>query len=196
MQIPRVESPDRYQGLYVFDFGEWTAFGYTAEEVATLLESETYRDAKVYRIVRVSPDGSFELKGVSVDRFQLEAALIFNRQTLEEARDDFRQLSEIAAAGLPCRAFLHLADRGAHDDIPRYLTALIYPAEYDDDVAAWLLEAGFEGGDVVEGGVSAVTDYYRHQHKVLERTQLWSKSAIQSRSREELLASVRRAVQR
>lgn len=197
MQLPKVDSPERYRGLYIFDFGEWTALGYTAEEVATLLESEAHRSAKVYKIVRASPDGQFELKGVSTERFQLETGLLFNRRELGRARADFSELSRLTTrGGLPCRAFLHLADRGPHDDVPRYVTALIYPAEYDDEIAAWLLTENFEGGDSVEGGISAVTDYYRHHHDVLERAQLWSKSAIPSRSRDELNATIRNAVQR
>ena len=39
MKLPELSSPARYQGLYVFDFGEWTAVGYTAEEIAALLET-------------------------------------------------------------------------------------------------------------------------------------------------------------
>lgn len=197
MQLPTVDQPERYRGLYVFDFGAWTALGYTVEEVAALLESEAYRDAKVYKIVRASPTGQFELKGVSAERFQLEAGLFFNRNELVDARADYHELADLAArGGLPCRAFLHLADRGPREGVPRYAAALIYPAEYDDEIAAWLLTEGFEGGDWVEGGVSAVTDYYGHQHTILERTQLWSRSAIPSRSREDLIASIRTAVQR
>lgn len=196
MQIPKVDTPERYRGLYLFDFGDWTAIGYTAEEIAALLESEQYRNGKVYRIVRASPAGEFELKGVAAERFQLETALMFNRERLGDARADFAKLVEMGAAGAPCRGFVHLTDRGTQTDVARYVTALIYPAEYDDEVASWLLAEGFEGGDFVEGGVSAVTDYYREHHTILERAQLWSRSAIQSRSRDELLGSVRRAVQR
>ena len=44
MTIPSLEQPERYSGLYVFDFGQWTAVGYTADEVERLLESEAYRE--------------------------------------------------------------------------------------------------------------------------------------------------------
>ena len=40
------------------------------------------------------------------------------------------------------------------------LTAIIFPAEFTHDVSAWLSRIGFEGGDLVEGGPSQVTDYY------------------------------------
>ena len=47
MKLPQLTDPDRYEGLYVFDFGEQCAVGYTASEIAVLLESERYRNGKV-----------------------------------------------------------------------------------------------------------------------------------------------------
>ena len=61
MKMPELTSADKYAGLYVFDFGEQAAVGYTAEEIAVLLESEKYRTGKVYRIHRALPDGTMEL---------------------------------------------------------------------------------------------------------------------------------------
>jgi hypothetical protein len=40
MELPKLQKPDRYVGLYVFDFGGQVSVGFTAEEVAELLESE------------------------------------------------------------------------------------------------------------------------------------------------------------
>ena len=48
MKLPRVENTPKYQGLYVYDFGDWTAVGYTAGEIAILVESERYRGGKAY----------------------------------------------------------------------------------------------------------------------------------------------------
>jgi hypothetical protein len=197
MKLPHVDEPAHYRGLYLVDFGEWTAVGYTAEEVALLAESEQYRGAKVYKIVRATPDGRFELRGVAPERFQVESGMLFVRDRFDAARDDFDQLRDVAEKDPPpCRAFLHLADRGPAEASPRYVTALIYPAEYEDEVARWLGEANYAGGDVAEGGVSHVTNYYDAPKTIIERQQLWSRTAIPSRSREELYASVRRAVQR
>ncbi|MBM4025140.1 MAG: hypothetical protein FJ280_06975, partial [Planctomycetes bacterium] len=64
MKLPRLEKPDRYQGLYVFDFGDHTGVGFTAEEAAELLESERYKEGKVYKIQRAFPDGRMELRAV------------------------------------------------------------------------------------------------------------------------------------
>lgn len=197
MKLPELDQPHRYRGLYLFDFGEWTAVGYTAEEVALLLEHEAYRHGKVYRIVRATPDGQMELKGVSPERFQVESGMFFNRNDLAAAREDFVILTRLAQErGAPCRAFVHLADRGPDAELYRYVTALIYPAEYDDDMASWLLAAEYAGGDLAEGGISHVSNYHAEPKIILERQQLWSQPAIPSRSPEQVLSSVRQAVQR
>jgi hypothetical protein len=197
MKVPTLEQPARYRSLYVFDFGEWTAVGYTAEEIAVLLESEAYRAGKVYKIVRATPDGQMELRGVSAARFQLESGMLFNRDNLEAAQADFAKLTRLADnLGVPCRAFVHLADRGPQVEAARYVTALIYPAEYEDEMAHWLDEVRFAGGDLAEGGPSHVSDYYATEKTILQRQQLWSQPAIPSRSADEVLSSVGRAVQR
>lgn len=195
MKLPSLTQPERYRGLYIFDFGEWTAVGYTAEEIAILLESEAYKGGKVYKIHRAYPDGRLEIRGVSGVKFQTECGLFFYRNAAEDAHRDFDVLSQLADdVPPPCRAFVQLADRGAVER-GRYVTALIYPAEFDDEVARWLLEAGYMGGDTVEGGVSHVTNYYGEQKALLDRRQLWSRS-VPSRSADEVLATVRLAVQR
>ena len=196
MILPQIEQPDRYTGLYVFDFGDWTAVGYTAEEIAILLESENYHEGKVYKIHRVSPDGQMELRGISGNRFRIECGIFFYRNELDDARADFNAIAQnVDQAPPPCRAYLHLADRSAEIN-PRYVTALIYPAEYDDDMSRWLLSIGFAGGDLVEGGSSPVTNYYQESKTILERRQLWSRTSIPSRSADEIFATVRQAVQR
>lgn len=220
MHLPRVSQPQRYRSLFVFDFGDWTAFGYTAEELALLLEDPRYAAGRVFRIERAYPDGRVELRGVSRERFHLEAGMFFYRADRAAARADFDQL--VAAAQTrppPCRAFVHLVDRGtapgdgatpaldrasapaspAADACPqraRYATALIYPAEYDEDMAAWLLELGYAGGDTVEGGISHVTNYYEDARTILARRQLWSTKSYESRASDEVFRTVRRTVQR
>jgi len=197
MRLPTLEHPERYCGLYVFDFGEWTAVGYTADEIATLLESEQYRSGRIYKITRAMPDGYMELRGVAPERFQLESGVFFTRADLDAARKDFAELCRLAEQKPPpCRAFVHLTDRGQMGGLSAYVTALIYPAEYEDEMAAWLLALGYSGGDLAEGGISHVTDYYAQEKRILERRQLWSRAAIPSRCREELLRTVRQVVQR
>ncbi len=197
MKLPRLDEPDRYRGLYVFDFGEWSAVGYTVEEVTRLLESETYRHGHAYKIVRAQPDGTLELRGVPHTRFQAESGTFFNRGERATAQADFTELCRAAdTQPPPCRAFVQLAERPPAEGVPPYVTALVYPAEYEDDIARWLLDRDYAGGDTVEGGISHVTNYYAEAHTVLDRRQLWTQSTLAARSAEEVLASVRRAVQR
>ena len=197
MKLPSIQQADRYRGLYVFDFGEWAAVGYTAEEVTLLLESEAHRSGKVYKILRATPDGQMEFRGVSATRFQLESGMLFNRASVDAAQADFAELVRLARAhAVPCRAFVHLADRGAQQATARFVTALIYPAEYEDELAQWLDAVRYSGGDLAEGGPSHVSDYYATEKTVLQRQQLWSQPAIPSRSADEVLSAVRRAVQR
>ena len=84
----------------------------------------------------------------------------------------------------------------AHRLRSRVVTALIYPAEYEDEIAAWLNATGYAGGDLAEGGSSHVTDYYAADKAILDRQQLWNQPAIPSRSADEVLRTVRQAVQR
>jgi len=196
MILPHVENPQRLRGLYVYDFGEWTAVGYTAEEIAILLEDATCGGGKVYKIHRATPDGHMELRGVSPTRFKQESGIFFHRRELESARADFEELRTAAErTPPPCRAFLHLGDRKI-DSPQRFVTALVFPAEFEDEIGHWLTAIDFRGGDLAEGGISHVGNYYEQEQTLLERQQLWSRPAIPSRTPEEVLANVRQAVQR
>ncbi len=197
MQLPPLDHPARYGGLYVFDFGAWTAVGYTTEEIAMLLESEQYRDGRVYRIVRAAPNGRMELQGVHNDRFHLESGMFFWRGDLPAAHADFDSLRRSAAdAPPPCRCFAHLADRGPEAGPTRFVVALIYGAEHEADMGAWLDRIDYRGGDTVEGGISRVTNYYEQPRRVLDRAQFHATPSAASRTREEVFSQVRRAVQR
>jgi hypothetical protein len=193
MKLPKLQKPDKYVGMYIFDFGDHVGVGFTAEEVAELLESERYRDGKVYKIHKAYPNGKLELRGVPAETFQLEAGMFFYSSDLEAARSDFKRLvSLVVEAGPPCRAKVHLAKYS--DD--KFVVALIYPAEYDEEVSSWLLDGEYKTAGAAEGGVGAVQRYYDKRAEILERHQLFSKSELISRTGEELLASLKLAVQR
>ncbi len=193
MKLPKLEKPEKYVGLYIFDFGNHVGIGFTAQEVAELLESEKYKKAKAYKIHKAWPDGKLELKGVRAEIFQLEAGMFFYSTDLDTARHDFKALVDWAVrTAPPCRAKVHLAKYS--DD--KCVVALIYPAEYDDEVSSWLLEGRYKTTGPAEGGIEAVQRYYDHNLKILERHQLFGKSDIISRTGPELLASVKVAVQR
>ena len=193
MKLPKLEKPEKYVGLYIFDFGGHVGTGFTAQEVAELLESEKYRQCKVYKIYKAYPDGRLELKGVRAEIFQLEAGMFFYSADPDIARRDFKTLVDFAVrTSPPCRAKVHMAKY--NDD--KYVLALIYPAEYDDEISSWLLEVKYNTKGVAEGGIEAVQRYYDQDPKILERHQLFGKSDISSRTGQELLASVKVAIQR
>ena len=193
MILPKLEKPEKYVGLYIFDLGDHVGTGFTAQEVAELLESEKYKHCKVYKIHRAWPDGKLELKGVRAEIFQLEAGMFFYSTDLETATRDFKALVDLAVkTAPPCRAKVHFAK---YSD-GKYVVALIYPAEYDDEVSSWLLESRYKTTGAAEGGIEAVQKYYDQSPKILERHQLFGKSDIISRTGQELLAAVKIAVQR
>jgi hypothetical protein len=193
MKLPELKKPEKYVGLYVFDFGDHTGVGFTAEEVAELLESEKYKDGKVYKIHKAYPDGRLELKGVPNEKFQLEAGMLFYSSELPAARRDFDALVNLAVKNTPpCRAKVHLAKYS--DD--KFVVALIYPAEYDDRFSSWLLNGEFKSSGAAEGGLGAVQSYYDQKPEIIQRHQLFSKTEVISRTGSELLASLKNAVQR
>ncbi len=195
MRLPELEHPERYQSLYVVDFGRTVAVGYTAEEVAVLLDSEAHRDVKVYRIHRASPDGTLELQGVPRQRFFLETGVFFYRSDLEAARGDYLAIFDLARRRPPpCRAQLFL---GKLDEPSRLacVAGLAYPAEYDQDVSRWLLDNELAAGDRADGGVGRL-EAVRRRTTVVESMQLQAAASRRSRSRQEILASTAQAVQR
>jgi len=193
MKLPELEKPEKYVGLYIFDFGDHTGVGFTAEEVSELLESEKYKHGKVYKIYKAYPDGRLEIKGVQNETFQLEAGMFFYSSELETARRDFKGLVNLAVkSSPPCRAKVHLAKY--RDE--KLAVALIYPAEYDSEFSSWLLDGDYRTSGAVEGGIEAIQRYYGQQPEILDRHQLFGQSETISRTGSELLSSLKLAVQR
>jgi hypothetical protein len=193
MKLPKLQNSEKYVGLYVFDFGDHTAVGYTAEEIAELLESERFKDYKVYKIHAAYPDGKMELKGVRNELFQLEMGMFFYSSDLQTAKRDFKELTKLAIRTFPpSRAKVHLAKFNEE----KFVVALIYPAEYNDEFSSWLLEGGYKTQGPAEGGIEALQRYYNQAPQVLERHQLFAQTSFESRTGPELLASIKMAVQR
>ena len=193
MELPKLQKPEKYVGLHVVDFGEHTGVGFTAQEVAELLDSEKYKHCKVYKIHKAYPDGKLELKGVQAEIFQIESGMLFYSGELDSAKGDFKGLVDLAVEmSPPCRAKVHLAK---YSDT-KLAAVIIYPAEYEEEVSAWLMEGRYKTAGAAEGGIEAVERYYRDKPEILERHQLFGQAAIESRTGEELLASLKLAVQR
>ncbi|MFC1677543.1 hypothetical protein ACFL3G_10845 [Planctomycetota bacterium] len=193
MNLPKLNNTQRYVGLYIFDFGEHTGVGFTAEEVAELLESEKYKDSKVYKIHKAYPDGRLELKGVRPEIFQLEIGMFFYASDNDTANSNFKKLTDLAIrTAPPCRAKVHLAKYSDE----KFVTAIIYPAEYNDEISDWLLDSDYKTTGQAEGGFDAVQRYYDDKPQLIETQQLFSNSEYQSRTGEQLLANLKTAVQR
>src|SRR4030042_460174 len=188
MKLPELKNSEKYVGLYVFDFGDHCGVGFTAEEVAELFESEKYKNCKAYKIHRAYPDGKLELKGVRAEIFQLEAGLFFYASDLETAKRDFKKLVNLAVkTAPPCRAKVHLAKYSEE----KLVTTLIYPAEYDEEMSAWLLDGGYKADGLADAGIGTVQKYYDAELQILDRHQLFGKSEYQNRTGEELLAGIK-----
>jgi len=195
MKLPQLEHPDRYAGLFVVDFGDTCSVGYTAEEVAWLLESEAHASAKVYRIQGAGPEGTLELKGVPASRFRTEAGLFFHARTPAAARSDFESIRALAEAeGFPCRAQLLLGSLETSARLP-WVVGVAYPAECDEDVSAWMLAHDVRAGEYADGGVGRLQAMREALH-VIETASLRPPAGRRARRREEVLAAVGRPVQR
>ncbi|MBN1787464.1 MAG: hypothetical protein JW806_03630 [Sedimentisphaerales bacterium] len=193
MQLPQLKDADRYTGLYIVDFGDKSSVGFTADEVAGLLESEKFKDIKVYKIYNAYPDGRMELKGVSNETFGLEAGMFFYEFDRVVAEADFKSLVNSAvSAAVPGRAKVHLAKYSDE----KFVTAIIYPAEYNEEFSKWLLDIDYKTAGPTEGGIGAVKRYYDDSPEILDRQRLLAKGQIESKTGKELLAATTRAVVR
>ena len=193
MKLPELHNSEKYVGLYIVDFEENSGVGFTADEVAELLESERFKDVKVYKIHNAYPDGRLEIKGVRSDIFQLEMGMFFYSMDLESAEGDFKGLVDLAVrTAPPGRAKVHLAK---FDD-KKFVTAVIYPAEYNEEFSKWFIDADFKTAGPALGGIEAVGDYYDQEPEILQRHQLFGESAYASRTGDELLSATKIAVQR
>ena len=193
MKLAHLQNADRYVGLYVVDFGDHSGVGFTAGETAELLESESFKDIKVYKIYRAWPNGKVELKGVPAEIFQLEMGMFFYSADSADGERDFKNLAGIAVeTAPPGRAKVHLTKYA--DD--KFVTAIIYPAEYNDEFSQWLSDANYKTAGDAEGGIEAVKRYYEAGGQILQKQQLFGESGIEERSGEKLLAATKLAVQR
>ncbi len=194
MKLPTLEHPDRYTGLYVVDFDDTCAVGYTAEEVTMLLESEAYANVKVYHIHGAKPDGTMELKGVPSERFQLETGLFFYSRDMETARREFDKIRHLTDGKLPCRAQLLLGALSEGARLP-FVVGTAYPAEYDEDVSRWMLDNEVALGEYADGGIGRL-ETIRRDARIIDSAQIHAVKSRQARTRQEVFDSIGEAIQR
>ncbi len=197
MKLPTLEHPDRYTDLYVVDFGDTCAVGYTAEEAAMLLESGKYAHVKLYRIHAARPDGTMELKGVANERFKLETGLFFYSRDLEAARREYDEIYSLADGHLPCRAQLLLGTllEKAPNSPQTAVCGLAYPAEHDEDISRWMLDNEVKAGEYADGGVGRL-ESIRRDARIIDSTQLAAVKSRQARTRQEVFDSIGQPIQR
>ena len=193
MKLPEVKEAEKYVGLYAVDFGDHSGLGFTGREVAELLESERFKDITVYKIHNAYPDGRMELKGVRREIFQLEMGMFFYSTEYETAEADYRKLIDLAVRVTPpAGAKVHIAKYSNS----KFVTAIIYPAEFDDQFSRWLIESDYKTTGPAQGGIEAVNRYYNAASEILARHQLFGRENYQNKTGMELLAATKIAVQR
>lgn len=110
----------------------------------------------------------------------------------ETARADFARLAECPHRfEPPSRAKIQLAEVGPQ----QYVTALIYPAEYDAGFSRWLLDCEYRTEGPAAGGISAVEQYYRQKPVILESTQIFNSTSVAFHG-ENLLEAAKKAMVR
>ena len=195
MILPPLADPRRYVGLYVYEFQTHVSIGYTAREVRILRESQRYRNGTAYEVYGVSDNGGLELRGVLDERLAATEALCFLRHDAAEARGDFEAL-RAAARGLPVAAPVELILAKAYEFEPPHVTALTFPAASSTTVSTWLGRIGFNGGDLVVGGVDVQNVLAGTARVAIASCALDAVLDYRERSPEEVLAAVSDAVQR
>lgn len=195
LQLPPLDQPQRYAGLFVYDFGDHTAVGYTAAEIAVLRFSTHHRHGKAYEIYRVDDSGSIELRGVSDAALVARDGLAFLRHTLSEARADYDILVSLAERW-PCPVSAELTLARVYMFEPDYAVVLTYPATASSIFARWLDDAHYRGGSTVLAGPQVIRETGGANLIRLASTALRAKTGYSDRSAEEVLRSVDRPVQR
>ncbi len=195
MRIPPLKSPERYVGLFVFDFGDHTSVGYTVEEIAILRRQPKYANGVAYSVQAADESGRMELCGLSAERLCTEEGLIHGYKETDAARLSYDCLQDLAEDHpLPARVRLELAEYHAHR--APHVVVLMYPAYAAGLIGDWLRRSGFDGGDVVTAGASEIASYRASNSLRIASCELPGRIDYTPRDEAEVLADVHLPVQR
>lgn len=195
MKLPAIPEPERYAGLYLYDFGTHVSVGYTAAEVCVLRESAAYRHGMAYQVYRIDEGGAIELRGVHAERLIGQEAMCFLRADPAGARGDYDALCATAAAcPLPCIVEMQLARLEAFD--PPNVTALTYAVSATNVLAGWLSLNSGDPGDRVVGGMDAYATLVASEGERITSCQLPALLNYEDRPAQEVLRSVHNPLQR
>ncbi|UCF32507.1 MAG: hypothetical protein JSV78_09240 [Phycisphaerales bacterium] len=195
LKLPAIKDPERYVGLFVYDFGSHTSVGYTAGEISILRSSTEHAAGTAYQIYRVHEYGGLELRGVMDERLLAPEAMCFLRDDPATARGDFDFLRQAArTTPIPCLAQIELAR--LYSFKPPQVTALLYPAASSPVVGQWLNRVAFSGGDFVYGGLDVHLQYASADGIRIASEELNADLDYHDRAAEAVLAAVDHAFQR
>ncbi len=195
MNIPHLDHPERYTGLFIYAFGDHVSVGYTAEEVDLLTRSELHNSGSAYQIYRVTDSGAMELRGVDSIRIGAQEAMLFHfhhQADAVAALDDLVRLAQGDPLPTPVRA-----ERATAESMtPPQVMALIYSIYSSDAVGRWLQQVGFDAGEKVSVGSDRLQEYRQAVAAPDKSVELSTGLDHRSRSSAEILANVHRPVQR
>ncbi len=195
MKIPPIPHPERYAGLYVYDFGTHVSVGYTAAEIRVLRESDAHRRGTAYEIYRATDSGGLELQGVPDERLTGREAMCFLRADGVAAQQDYDATRAAAKRNpLPCAVDLQLAKLYSFE--PPYVTALSYAASATTPMAGWLTQYTGNMGDRVVGGTDVCATLAGSGGVRIASCQLPTLLDYHDRPAEDVLRTVHKPLQR
>ena len=101
MNLPKLQNPQLYQGLYVLDHGHQVAVGYTAEEIELLQSADECLGAQIYYIHHATVEGQLSLKGIAKIDSARKETLCFIRNEVSATKLDFQQLKQLVMLNPP-----------------------------------------------------------------------------------------------
>jgi len=195
MKLPPIPYPQRYIGLYVYDFGARVSVGYTAGEIRVLRESDEHRDGTAYEVYRACESGGLELRGVLDWRLTAREAMCFLRADQAAARTDYELLRRVSERDpVPCAVEMQLARLDAFE--PPHVTALSYAAAATSALAAWLAQHARQLGDRVTCGIDVHATLAHSDGVRIVSCRLPALLDYSDRPAEEVLRSVHDPLQR
>jgi len=195
MKLPPLRNPLQYVGLYVLDFGDRVAAGYTAQEVALLLATKEYESAKAFRIHRVDERGCVELAGVSGRDVMQRDILVFAFDSAEQAGRGFSRLRQLAQqTPAPCACAMEWVDFADVD--PPNAVCLTFAQSASGGLSSWLEAVGFDAGSRVYGGPRLLGRYRAAALQPIAQCTLVAVADYAPRSIDELRDSIDQPLQR
>lgn len=155
-------------GRFIVKFVDATQSNLSAEQVIELLDAEAASVQEVFRIHRIDDHGRMELAGISLADFSRRDCLLFSRNHVRNAREDFDAVLELASRSPPpCRVEVQFGHVKQPD--PSHVVVLIFPAPCSESVGQWLSDAGLRLGDQANGSPAVLAAYENAAPQVVKQ---------------------------